>query len=256
VPRGGYTHAFASMSATGPLCRDAADARLLGGVLARRELPAGDGARLRAGVVRSPFWENLDPEVERACRELLDAAGWQVEELSIDGAEHSVAATIMRLTTEGLPSITAEELAEAPPLARAVTKYQMLLPARHLVQADRVRALLRRELARAFETCDVLIWPTTPAPAPSIEDPSYELPAGQVPADAANVRQTGLGNLAGIPGITVPAGIHSNGKPMGLQLEAAWGNEALLLDAAEHIENATEREFVDAVPPIAAAAPA
>jgi Asp-tRNA(Asn)/Glu-tRNA(Gln) amidotransferase A subunit family amidase len=179
-----------------------------------------------------------------------------VEELSIDGAEHSVAATIMRLTTEGLPSITPEELAEAPPLARAVTKYQMLLPARHLVQADRVRALIRRELVRVFESCDVLVWPTVPAPAPSIENPRYELPAGEVPADAANVRQTGLGNLAGIPGITVPAGIHSNGRPMALQLQAFWGNEALLLDAAEHLENVTDREFVDAVPPIATAAPA
>ena len=43
---------------------------------------------------------------------------------------------------------------------------------------------------------------------------------------------------------------------MALQLQAAWSQEAKLLDAAEHLENATEREFVDAVPPIAAAAAA
>ena len=256
VAREGYTHGFASMGAPGPMCRDAADARLLGGVLAGRELPAGDGAGIRAGVVRSPFWENLDPEVEEACSGVLEAAGWEVEELSIEGAEHSVAATIMRLTVEGLPGITREVLAAAPPIARAVTKYQMLLPARHLVQADRIRALLRRELARAFEECDVLVWPTVPAPAPPIEDPTYHLPEGDVRADPANVRQTGIGNLAGIPGITVPAGIHSSGLPMALQLQAAWGGEATLLDAAEHIESVTGREFVDAVPPLAAGAPA
>ena len=258
VPREGYTHGFASMGAAGPLCRDAADARLLGGVLARRELAADDarGAGIRAGLVRSPFWENLDPEVERACRELLDATGWQVEEIALEGAEHSVAATIMRLTLEGLPGLTREDLAAAPPLARAVAKYQMILPARHLVQADRVRALLRRELARAFERCDVIVWPTVPAPAPAIENPVYTLPEGEVRADPANVRQTGIGNLAGIPGISVPAGLHSCGLPMALQLQAKWGDEATLCDAAEHIEKATDREFVDAVPPIATATPA
>jgi hypothetical protein len=36
-------------------------------------------------------------------------------------------------------------------------------------------------------------------------------------------------------------------------LQADWGRENTLLDAAEHIEHATQRQFVDAVPPIAAA---
>jgi aspartyl-tRNA(Asn)/glutamyl-tRNA(Gln) amidotransferase subunit A len=256
VPRDGYTHAYASMGASGPMCRDAGDARLLGEVLIGREPPAGDGARLRAGVVRAPFWENVDPEVERACRDLLEASGWQVRELTLDGAEHTVAATIARLSLEGLPDIGAEELAAAPPLARAVTKYQMILPARSLVKADRIRALLRRELARAFEEVDVLVWPTVPAPAPPIEDPTYRLPDGDARADAANVRQTGVGNLAGIPGINVPAGIHTSGLPIGLQLQAAWGEEAKLLDAAEHLENVTDRAHVEAVPPIATATPA
>jgi Asp-tRNA(Asn)/Glu-tRNA(Gln) amidotransferase A subunit family amidase len=256
VPRDGYTHGYASMSAPGPLCRDAGDARLLAEVLARRELPAGDGSGLRAGVVRSPFWENIDPEVERACREALEATGWELEELTLEGGEHSVAATILRLSLEGLPDVTHDELAEAPPLIRAMTKYQMLIAARHLVQADRVRALLRRELARAFDSCDVLVWPTVPAPAPPIENPKVDLPDGPSPADAANVKQSGIANLAGIPGITVPVGIHQSGLPIGLQLLGAWGSEAQLLDAAEHIERATGRAHVDAVPPIATATPA
>jgi Asp-tRNA(Asn)/Glu-tRNA(Gln) amidotransferase A subunit family amidase len=63
------------------------------------------------------------------------------------------------------------------------------------------------------------------------------------------VRQTGLGNLTGAPGINIPVGTHSTGLPMGLQLMATWQAEARLLDAAKHIEQATSREFVDAVPP-------
>jgi aspartyl-tRNA(Asn)/glutamyl-tRNA(Gln) amidotransferase subunit A len=136
---------------------------------------------------------------------------------------------------------------------RALVKYEQLLPARHLVQADRVRALLRRELQRAFERVDVLAWPTVSAPAPPIENPTVQLPSGPKPADPANVGQTGIGNLAGIPGVSVPVGLHSTGLPMALQLQGAWSRDQLVLDAAEHLERATARQFVDAVPPIAAA---
>ncbi len=70
TPRDGYTHAHASMGVGGPMCRDAADARLLGSVLFDRALPEGvaDAAGLRVGLVRSPFWDDVDPEVEAACR--------------------------------------------------------------------------------------------------------------------------------------------------------------------------------------------
>ena len=120
-------------------------------------------------------------------------------------------------------------------------------------QAARIRSLLRRELTSAFEQCDVLAWPTVPAPAPPIENPTVELPSGRAPADPGNLRQTGFGNLTGIPGISVPVGLHSSGLPMALQLQAPWGEEARLFDAAEHLEEATGREFVDAMPPVPAA---
>jgi aspartyl-tRNA(Asn)/glutamyl-tRNA(Gln) amidotransferase subunit A len=254
VASDGYSHPHASVDAHGPFARDAGDARLLAEVLFGRELPAGDGAGLRAAVVIDPFWTDLDPEVERASREALDAAGWGVEEIALDGAEHAQVAAVLRLTLEGLPAIGADELAEADPLMKALVKYEKLLPAELLVRADRVRAQLRRSAAAAFERFDMLVWPTVPAPAPPIEAPVVELPSGQHPADAPNVRQTGFGNLCGIPGITVPAGLHSSGLPIGLQLQAAWGREGLLLDAADHLERATDRAHVDALPPIAAAA--
>jgi Asp-tRNA(Asn)/Glu-tRNA(Gln) amidotransferase A subunit family amidase len=253
TPPDGYTHRFSSLGTGGPMCRDAADARLLGEVLFGRSLAAGDGRALRVGIVREPFWADVDPEIERACEGALDEAGWATEEVTLAGAEHSRAATVLRLTLEALPSMRPEELADADPLMRALIKYEKLLPARHLVQADRVRALLRRELQRAFEQVDMIAWPTVPAPSPPIADTTVHLPSGPSPADPANVGQTGIGNLSGIPGISVPVGTHSSGLPMALQLQAAWGREETLLDAAEHIERATARQFVDAVPPIAAA---
>jgi Asp-tRNA(Asn)/Glu-tRNA(Gln) amidotransferase A subunit family amidase len=254
TPAEGYTHRFSSLGTGGPLARDAADARLLGEVLFNRVLAPGDGAALKVGVVRSPFWENVDPEIASACEEALAAAGWATEDIALAGAEHSRAATVLRLTLEGLPAVHPHEIADAAPIMRALVKYEKLLPARHLVKADRIRALLRRELQAAFERVDVIAWPTVPAPAPPIADPTVKLPSGPSPADPANVGQTGIGNLSGIPGISVPVGTHSTGLPMALQLQAAWGRESTLLDAAEQLERATDRQFVDAVPPIAAAA--
>ncbi len=65
------------------------------------------------------------------------------------------------------------------------------------------------------------------------------------------MRQSTAGNLTGVPGISVPVAPHPSGLPVGLQLMAPWGAEDRLLDAAEHLEDATGRAFVDARPPTA-----
>ncbi|HWH44668.1 MAG TPA: amidase [Thermoleophilaceae bacterium] len=253
VPTDGNVHGYLSMDCAGPMCRDAADTRLLGEVLTGMPLPAGDGAGLRAGLVRSPFWEDLDPEVEAACRDAIAAAGWETTEIEIDHAAHAQAATVLRLTLEGMPSLEPEDIADADPVMRALVKFELLLPAHLLVRADRVRSALRRSVAEAFGRVDVLVWPTVPAPAPRLDNPTVELPSGIVPADSANVRQAGFGNLTGIPGVSVPVGLHSGGLPIGLMIQAPWGADARVLDAAEHLEDATGREFVDRAATLAAA---
>jgi Asp-tRNA(Asn)/Glu-tRNA(Gln) amidotransferase A subunit family amidase len=249
----GYTHGYSDMGAIGPMCRDAADTRIFGEVLMGRGIGRGDGRALRVGVVRDPWWTNLDPEIERACDASLDNAGWERVELSLRGVEHQQAAALVCLTVQSLPMLRPEELERAEPVLRALTKFELLMTPVIVHQAARIRSLLRRELAAAFEHCDVLAWPTVPAPAPPIENPTIELPSGRAPADDGNLRHTGLGNLSGIPGISVPVGTHSSGLPMALQLQAPWGEEARLFDAAEHLEEATGREFVDAAPPTALA---
>jgi Asp-tRNA(Asn)/Glu-tRNA(Gln) amidotransferase A subunit family amidase len=246
----GYTHGYSDMGAIGPICRDAGDARVFGEALTGRVLARGDGGRLRVGVVRDPWWTNLDPEIERDCESALDAADWERVELRLAGSEHQQAAALVCLTIQSLPMVRPDELAEADPVLRALTKFELTLTPTIVHQAGRVRSLLRREVAAAFQRCDILAWPTVPAPAPPIENPTVELPSGRAPADPGNLRQTGLGNLTGIPGISVPVGIHSGGLPTALQLQAPWGEEARLLDAAEHLEEATGREFVATAPPL------
>jgi aspartyl-tRNA(Asn)/glutamyl-tRNA(Gln) amidotransferase subunit A len=252
VPRGGYTGAATSLSAWGPIARDAGDVRLLAEALLARRLPAGDGAALRVGIVPAPYWDDCDPEVAAACQAALTIAGWTVREVELPGAAHAVAAFMLRGFAELGTAIPAAVLADASPQVRALALYSRLWPAARLIRADRVRALLRRGLADAFADVYLLAWPTVPAPACPLDDPRVELPSGTVPADAANMRQVVLANLTGLPGISVPVRPHPSGLPAGLQLLGPWGGEARLLDAAEHLEHATGRAYVQAPWPIAA----
>jgi len=119
-------------------------------------------------------------------------------------------------------------------------------------KADRVRAAIRRSVADALDDVDVIAWPAVPTPAPPLNQPFVQLPSGIAPVDVANMRQAVVGNVTGQPGISVPVGF-VDGLPVGLQLLGRWSEEAVLLAAAEHIENATGREFVDAVPAFASA---
>ena len=64
------------------------------------------------------------------------------------------------------------------------------------------------------------------------------------------MRGAGLANLTGIPAISVPVGL-SEGLPIALQLQAAWGQDELLLDAAEALERANGRRWVESLPPLA-----
>jgi Asp-tRNA(Asn)/Glu-tRNA(Gln) amidotransferase A subunit family amidase len=248
VPVDGNLHGYLDLDALGPFGRDSDDTRLLLEALMATEMPPGDGAQLSVGIPRF-FWDDVDSEVEQACSAALDAAEWQRSDVDIDGQEHVRIATALNLVLPGVPEWPDEALLQtADPISRAYGKFARLLPAAALVRTQRIRSLVRRSLRDVFEQVDLLALPTVPAPAPAIENPIVELPSGPAPADHANVRQTGLGNLTGAPGINVPVGTHSSGLPIGLQLMAPWSAEARLLDAARHIEQATSREFVDAVP--------
>ena len=158
--------------------------------------------------------------------------------------------------TEGMAGLSPARLndldPELSPLGRGLLKFRMLLPAAASVKASQVRALFRQRLAAIFEDVDLIAWPTVPAVAPPLQAPLVELPSGTTTADQANVRGGALANLTGIPAISVPVGF-SEGLPIGLQLQAPWGRDELLLDVAEELERANGRAKVDARPPLAAA---
>lgn len=255
-------HHLASISETivsGPLCADSADCRLLGSVLFEEELASGDAAGLRIGVVRNPVSEDVAPEVGAACEAAIEAlreeTGGEVRDIDLDGIEAAALAAVLVINAEGLSGVSIEQLnrlhPELSPINRSLMKYRTLVPTAATVQAIRVRAMMRRRLAQAFETVDVIAWPTVPAVAPPLEAPLVELPSDTLTADQANVRGAGLANLTGIPSISVPVGLSGDEMPIGLQLQAAWGRDGLLLDAAEALERASERRWVESLPPLA-----
>jgi aspartyl-tRNA(Asn)/glutamyl-tRNA(Gln) amidotransferase subunit A len=251
LPYDGYTGSNSTFSSPGVFGRDAADTRLLLEALLARPLPARDAGRLRVGVVQSPYWEDLDADVETVCRGALADAGCAQTELELPFAELAAPAGAVRLSAElgvAVPDIVVREL---DPITRGLLQYGALQTARRLVRADRVRARLRRSLVDAFMDCDLLAWPTNPAPAPPIEAPVLQLPSGPALPDAPNVRQAILANLTGVPGVSVPAGFHPSGLPIGLQLLAPWGEESRLLDVAQRIEDTTDRRWVNAAPALA-----
>jgi aspartyl-tRNA(Asn)/glutamyl-tRNA(Gln) amidotransferase subunit A len=255
-------HHMAAISTTivsGPLCADAADCRLLASVLCGEDLRGGDAAGLRIGVVRDPVSEDVAPAVQEACEAAIEAlrgeTGGTVVEIELADLEAAASAVVLIANIEGLNGLSPQRLAnidpELSPIGRGVLKYRMLLPAAAGVKGQLVRTLMRQRLASAFEDVDVIAWPTVPAVAPPLEAPLVELPSGTLTADQANVRGGGLANLTGIPAVSVPVGLSDDGLPIGLQLQAAWGRDELLLDAAEALERASGRRWVDSLPPLA-----
>jgi aspartyl-tRNA(Asn)/glutamyl-tRNA(Gln) amidotransferase subunit A len=103
----------------------------------------------------------------------------------------------------------------------------------YYVKALQVRRLIAQDFNQAYEKCDVLLTPTTPSAAfavgKEVEDP-LEMYLNDV--------FTVTVNLAGLPGLSVPAGLDANGLPLGLQLIGKAFGEEQLLRVGEVLETA------------------
>jgi aspartyl-tRNA(Asn)/glutamyl-tRNA(Gln) amidotransferase subunit A len=188
---------------------------------------------------------------ESALEALRGEVGGDLIEVEIPNLELILPAAVLVAQAEEAAHLTPTNLNALPEelgvLNRGVLKLRGLIPGSLTARAFVARAQARRNLAELFDRIDLLAWPTVPAVAPPLTDPMIELPSGPASADAGNARQGVIANLTGVPGVSVPVGL-DGGLPVGLQLLGAWGRDALLLDAAEALERATEREFVELRP--------
>jgi aspartyl-tRNA(Asn)/glutamyl-tRNA(Gln) amidotransferase subunit A len=102
-------------------------------------------------------------------------------------------------------------------------------------RARKVRALIKRDFETAFAAgCDAILTPATPSAAFALGEKSAADPVEMYLNDVFTVTV----NLAGLPAISVPAGLDAQGLPLGLQLIGRPWDEAGLLAVAEELERA------------------
>ncbi|MEQ8773258.1 MAG: amidase family protein, partial [Erythrobacter sp.] len=98
-------------------------------------------------------------------------------------------------------------------------------------QAQKVRTLVSRDFERAFEACDMILAPTTP---------TASFPLGSMNEDPLTMYLNDVfavpASLAGLPAMSVPAGLNPDGLPLGLQLVGRPFEEQAVLDAGLAIE--------------------
>ena len=101
----------------------------------------------------------------------------------------------------------------------------------YYTQAMRVRRIVKNEMDEIFKNYDIILTPTTPTTAFGFGDKKDPV------AMYLNDIYTVLGNIAGLPGISVPAGTHSNGLPYGVQLLSDRFSEERLMAFAKAIHS-------------------
>ena len=214
---------------------------------AARAGATGDLTGVKVGVVHELSGEGYEPGVLARFGEALDelrAAGAEVVELSLPNVVHALAAYYLilpseassnlakydgmryglRVTPEG-SGVTAEQVMRATRAAgfgdeakRRIVLGTYALSAgyydAYYGSAQKVRTLVQRDFAAAFAQVDVLVSPTAPTTAYRLGE-KLDDPLAMYAGDVATIPA----NLAGIPGMSLPAGL-SDGLPVGLQVLA------------------------------------
>ena len=105
----------------------------------------------------------------------------------------------------------------------------------YYIKAQKLRRLIAQDFAAAFAQCDLIAGPTNPTVAYGIgekSDDTVQMYLGDIYTVAVN--------LAGLPGLSHPAGFGAGGMPVGLQLIGNYFAEARLLNAAHQFQQATD----------------
>ena len=264
VTRQGVLAMCWSMDTVGPMTRTVADcALMLNAIAGRDSLDASssgapvpeyaatldDGVRgMRIGLPSEMFdYEGLDADVRESVMRgvsVLEEHGALAEEMSLPMCANS-GAVFIGIADVDCAAYHAEWLRARPEdydwSTRARLEAASLAPAWSYLRAQRARELIRRELTAALEQYDVIILPTGPVAAPTIEA-STGKPGGyyQGKLDLGRRRYTSPAALAGLPALSVPCGFSDAGLPIGMQIIGRAFDEATLFRVGQAYEAATE----------------
>ncbi len=209
--------------------------------------PAGGfGARLGAGVrklrigVIESEWADADGEVAEKCRAALAALEKRGAELCKVSLPLAAVAAPIGYITIGCEVLASKlhfwkherrKLGDDLRLSFAVLSG---LSGIEYLDAQRLRATLRRETARVLESVDVIALPTTTTTAPALPVEDRGKPFADTVAIDAMCRFNFLCNLTGLPAATAPVGVDKDGLPIGLQIIGdAWAEPTVLAVLAE-----------------------
>jgi indoleacetamide hydrolase len=254
-PQEGIVPISHTRDTAGPMARSVADLALLDGVItgaARTEAPAVLKG-LRIGVPRGLFYENLHPDTAKIAADtlaVLKKAGVELVEADIPdvGALDQAAGfpialyeTIVDLNKYLAGHKTGLDFAKvvaqvASPDVKGILSSllgEMAVPEPAYREALAVhRPKLQRAYADYFkrERVEAAIFPTTPLPACKIgDDDTTMLNGAAVPTFFTFIRNTSPGSVAGIPGLSLAAGLTPAGLPVGMELDGPEGSDRRLL---------------------------
>src|SRR5690242_15169064 len=217
---------------------------------------------LRIGVPTDYFAEGLDPAVREKIEAgiaLLEKLGCRRTPLRMPHTEYAVATYYLIATAEAssnlarydgvrygmrVPGSTLIEMYRRTRGAGfgAEVKRRIMLGTYALssgyydayyLKAQKMRALIARDFAQAFEQVDAIVTPTSPVTAFRLGERTAD-PLAMYLADIYTV----TGSLAGVPGISVPCGKTAEGLPVGLQIFGQPFGEGRVLQLAQAFEKA------------------
>jgi aspartyl-tRNA(Asn)/glutamyl-tRNA(Gln) amidotransferase subunit A len=219
---------------------------------------------LKIGLPKEYFIDGLDPDVQTAMDQAIETyrqLGAEFVEVSLPHTDYAVATYYLIATAEASSNLARYEgvrfghRAENPSglidlmmQSRsegfgAEVKRRIMLGTYALssgyydayyLKAQKVRTLIQRDFSEAFKQVDLLLTPVAPTPAFKIGEKTAD-PLQMYLSDIFTIPV----NLAGICGISIPAGISTNGLPIGLQLLGRPFGEETVLQAAYRFEQAT-----------------
>ncbi len=276
--RWGIVAFASSLDQAGPMARRVRDAALLLGGMASHDpkdstsVPAevpdyaaaltGDLRGLKIGIPKEYVADGMPGEIrmlwERGADWLKDA-GAEVAEVSLPHTRHALPTYYIIAPAEAssnlarydgvrfglrVPGDTLEEMYEntrgagfGAEVRRRVLIGTYVLSAgyydAYYLKAQRVRARIAEDFRTAFAAVDLLLTPTAPSAAFAIGDKEDD-PIAMYLNDVFTVPTS----LAGLPGVSVPAGLSADGLPLGLQLIGRPFDETTVLRAAGVLEEA------------------
>jgi aspartyl-tRNA(Asn)/glutamyl-tRNA(Gln) amidotransferase subunit A len=204
---------------------------------------------LRVGIARPFFFDGLDSEIETATTEALRALGKLtagVKEISTVPVDNITDRTVIAAEAYAYHAEFVQKTPERyqpPTLAAIRTGAQ--ISARDYIMARRELARLRRDIGKVFESVDVIVAPTSPITVPTISAFDAAFKDLSYPGSATDIRRVALRNTSpfdkyGLPTISVPCGFTRAGLPIGFQIAAGPGQDAVVMQLAHAYEDAAQ----------------